>query len=284
MNEILKIILKCNRERKLLSGDDVKEICNIILKRNKYYFVNKIDILSHNPNDENCAGLYHDDHLFFFFDGIVNMLQGYCDDTTDLYTFDGAKVDIYNFYYLTIIFHELAHVRQQYIMDTARSSIEKKIFTLFLNLSLNREFYQENYCNILTEINAENVALVTANYFYSQLPKNFVTKNDRKAYQLSTLGTLLHSNYEIVSKKEMVISPSEHLIDSLNDDILASQNMNCDQYLNLIYKQNNLTIYKKMMLGLPLEYQEYAYAELLYNRLKSDDEINVIKKLQKRLS
>ena len=283
MDEILKIIFKCNKERKLLNPDDVKKICWIILKRNNYSFVNKIDFLSHDPNGENCAGLYYDDHLFFFYKGIIKMIEEHGDQLNDLYSLDGARVDIYNYYYLTIIFHELAHVRQHYIANSSHSSLEKQIFKLSFDLSSNREFYEENYCDILTEVNAENVAKITTIYLYSRLPKNFVTKYDLDAYQLDTLGSILHHNYENVAKKDIIISPSERLVDSFTESILEQVHINYDKYIKLI-NNNNLTLYKKMMLGLPISYQEFAYAESLYSRLKSDDSFNVIKKLQKKFN
>ena len=42
MDEILKIIAKCNKARKLLSIDDVKKICYIVRKNNGYDFVKRV--------------------------------------------------------------------------------------------------------------------------------------------------------------------------------------------------------------------------------------------------
>ena len=63
--------------------------------------------------------------------------------------------------------------------------------------------------------------------------------------------------------------------------ILKAGNMTIERYVNLIYN-DKFTLYKKLMLGLPIKYIEYAYANLLIDALNIEEDINVVKKLQKK--
>lgn len=282
MDEVIKIVLERNSERKLLTVDDVKKICFTILKKNGYNFVKNVIVFDKNPNDEDCAGVYHEENIFFFYDVVINMLESSVERFNQTYQVDESSVDVYNYFYLGIIFHELAHVRQYSIMNSKRSSLEKKLFTIFINLSHNRDFYDENYSDILTEVNANNVSLVTTNYIYSKLPKNFFTQNDRTIYQSLFLRMILYDNYEIAPKKDEIISPAERVVSKFDEEILFYLDTDLEHCLKLIY-DNNLTIYKKLMLGLPISYQEYAYCNLLDGRIEVEKEINAVKKLRKRI-
>ena len=282
MDEIIKIVLKRNKERKLLTPTDVKKICFIILNKNHYNFVKNVVVFGHNPNDENCAGVYHGENIFFFFDGIINMLQNNVERFRNVYQIDGASVDLYNYFYLCIIFHELAHVRQYSIINSKHSSLEKKLFTMFLSLSKNRDFYNENYSNILTEVNANNVSIITTNYIYGKFPKNFLTENDRNIYNLALLKMILYNNYEIIQKKDDILSPAERVMSKFDEEILFYLDTDLENCVKLIY-DNDFTIYKKIMLGLPISYQEYAYCNLLCDRKEVGEDINIVKKLQKRI-
>jgi len=282
MEEILKIIIKCNKARKLLSVDDVKKICHIVLKNNGYSFVKKVIVARSNPNDKDCGGVFGNDMIVFFYDGVIKLITKYSDDFTDMYQIDGTTVDILNYYFLSIIFHELAHARQQYLANSKYSSLEKRVFSMFLDLSKNKDFYETNYSNVLTEINAVNVSYMTTNYLYNKLPYNFVTTNDKISYNLSMLKNFLYANYEIEPKSETVISPAERITSGFDEDILKSVNMDIEKYSKLIY-HDNITLYKKIMLGLPITYLEYAYVNLLIDELNASQDINVTKKLQKIL-
>ena len=280
MDEILKIILRCNKERMLLKPRDVVRICHIILKLKGYDFVKNVKVFSTNLSDSNCAGVYYNENIFFFYDGLIDYIEKCCDSFTDHYQIEGSDIDILNYYYLCTIFHELAHVRQHYIKNSKYNSDEKKIFSLFYGLSHNRDFYKENYSNFLTEVNADNVSVMTVNYLYSKLPKNFVTTNDRKCYESAMLNTILYSNYEVIPNKEIVLGPSEKIINNLNNDLLNNVNTNISKYVQLIQK-NKLTLYKRLMLGLPISYQEYAYINLLHDEIKVGEDINALTKIKR---
>lgn len=285
MDEILKIIIKCNKARKMFSVDDVKKICHIVLKNNKYDFIKKIGFAKKHPEKENCGGVFLGDSIYFFYEGIINSLTLYADKFTEAYgeAFDGATVDIFNYYYLTIIFHELAHARQHYlVINSKHSSPEKKLFTYSFNLESDRDYYEENYDNLITEVNANNVAHMTATYFYNKLPLNFISRTDKNVFRSEMMNVLLYGHYVIDPYQEVVESPAERIAYTLEDSRINSANIDIEEYAKLVLS-NKFTLYKKLMLGLPISYLEYAYAKLLIDILPKSEDINVVKKLQKRI-
>ena len=282
MDEILKIIINANKERRLLDTPDVKKICDIVIKKNKYNFINDVIMAKKHPYKDNCAGSFASDKIIFFKDGILKYITEYADYFSDSYSIDGATVDVLNYSFLTLIFHELAHARQHYLINCKYDSFEKRLFSFFFELGKDRDFYDLNYDNDLTEINANNVSHITANYFYNKLPNNFVSPSDKTIYQLSTMKMLLQTSYEVDPVHEITCSPAERIASSFNDELLAKTKMNIDKYAKLIYN-NNFTIYKKLMLGLPISYLEYAYANLLIDELNAGVDTHALKKIQKRL-
>ena len=282
MDEILKIIVKCNKARKMFSIDDVKKICHIIIKNNNYKFVKHVVMGRKHPNDPNCGGTFCGDHIIFFYEGIMEILQKYSENFADNYQIDGSIVDVINYYYLTVIFHELAHARQHYLASSNHYSNEGEIVSFFFELGKDRDFYEKNYTNILTEVNAINVSQMTATYFYNKLPVNFVSPSDKNIYQSSLMSTLLYSNYSIDPHKEVAIGPAERIAEEFTKEMFENTNMNIDKYAKIVC-DDKLTLYKKMMLGYPITYLEYAYAKLLMEVLAHGEEINVVKKLQKKL-
>ena len=281
MDEILKIIIKNNKARKILSVDDVKKICHIIIKRNKYDFVKHVNFTEKHPDDEKCGGTFCGDRIIFFYKGLMDILTNYADNFTDTYNIDGSTVDVVNFYYLVIIFHELAHARQHYLVESKKNSTEKKIFSFFHEIEIDRDFYEANYSNLLTEVNAVNVSNMTATYFYNKMPINFVSPQDKNIYQAAMMSALLYSNYTIDPRKEIVVGPAERVAKAFTPDMFDITNMDMKQYADIVL-DNKLTLYKKIMLGFPISYIEYAYARLVTETLSSEDNINVCKKLQKK--
>ena len=279
MNEILKILIKRNRQRKLLTNDDVKRICHIILrysissndKRIEFY---PIDIL-----DEDCAGMCLEKSIVFFNYGIEQLIDKCYQSLINNYSMDGAKIDIYNYFYLCIIFHELAHVRQHYIVENYRQKLEGKLFSICHDLAQDDEFYGNYYYDFLTEINANNMASTRVCNLYSKLPKEYLSQNDILVYQAIMLKCMLHDNYDILENEEVVSSPAERLAAYIEEDT----NIDSSKYNELLNKQYNFTIYRKLMLGLPLTHEEYCYVDDIYNNLNDGNGVNALKKIQKKL-
>ena len=279
MDSILKIVMEANQKNKLLSDDDVRKICQIIIQKNNYDFIKNISFFPINILSENCSASYYSDSIRFFEYGVMNLIDKCYDSFVNEYNLDSSKTAINNYFYLCIIFHELSHVRQHYLMDKYPNYFESKLFILCHKMIDNREFYENNYYSLLTEVNATNRGSVTAYNLYRSMPKEEITKNDLRCYSSILLNCILNNNYQIFPKEEVILSPSEVLIANLENKKI---DFDINEYIKLINDTSKFTLYQKLMLGLPIDYLEYAYSSLIYNLSKTED-INVIRKLQKKI-
>lgn len=285
MDFITKLVLERNRDRELLNSEDAERIAKFVANKQGYELKDVItgEIYEKKPKlnglysfDQNVIGYFDNKRIDYIYEAATKFRE--------LYNPDGAFVDSANFFFLICIVHEIAHLRQNHICKSPRSSIEKRLFKPFINFKEGDKLYDENHDDIPLEVNAENVGYITAYNIFSRLPKSkFITEHDQKSYQLATIKWLLFGNYDIEPKTEEVYCPYERIADHFNQDILNKMNMSIDDYAKLIYNNDNLTLYKKIMLGLPLTYKEYAYVNLLIDELTNDIDINAIKKLQKKL-
>ncbi len=279
MDELLKIIIECNKKRKILGPDDVKQICDIVIN-NKHQLIKHIFFFNTNPSDSHCAAVYYHDNLYFFMNETEELIDTCYQNLINKYQLDGAKIDVYNYFYLCIIFHELMHVRQHYYTKKNDGKLETKLFSMCLELSLNRQLYQSNYLNFLTEVDANNRASIKANSLYHHLPLEYISPNDLVAYDAIMLKEMLRDNYDVEPKKELIISPFDKLMVGAMEKI---KDFEINKYLKLVEEHQDITLYRKLLLGLPITYMEYAYTNLLYDIIQSGEEINIIKKLQKKI-
>jgi hypothetical protein len=294
MDEITKIIIEANKERRIINLDDIRNICYYIGKKNGFKPFNDIKISDKcsivdeegtRYTDENMLGFYNksENALYYFYDTILDFSLEKANKFKNEYSQEGTPVDVLNYYFLTLILHELVHVKQDYLVKSVYNGFEKKILSIFNEFSSGDEIYDNNQFDIITEVNARNESVVNAFNIYSNLPKNFFTEYDKGVYQLSMLKQLFYSNYDVSEKDEEVYGPAERMGDVLTDQMLAPFNMDISDYARLIYGTNRLTLYNKLMYGLPISLNEYAYGNLLISELSSGLNINAIKKLQKRI-
>ena len=280
MDFITNIIYECNKERRLLTNDEVLRISNYICKL-RGYNLNNIEIYKKYTKSPKDTGDYSriDKKVYYFYDGIIDNITDSANYFRELYNPEGSIFDNLNFFYLINIFHELMHVRQDHIIGLPGNSIEKRIFSLFFKFTDDDSFYREIHDIDLKEVNANNLSYINAYKVFSKLPSNFLTKQDKKCYQLATLKWLLQGNYDIVTVGEEINSPAEKVANT----VINNTNISTEEYAKLIYSNSDLTLYKKMILGLPIKYSEYAYANLLIDEISNDIEIDGIKRLQKKI-
>ncbi len=280
MDFVTNTIFECNKERRLITRDEIKSICNYICNLQGYKIngIEIYDVYNKYPKD---TGLYSrkDKKLYFFYDGIINNITDSANAFRELYNTEGSIFDNFNFFFLICILHELAHVRQDYITELPRNTLEKKIFSIFLRFTDDDPFYRDIHDIDLKEVNAFNVSYINAYNIYKKLPGNFFTKEDLKGYQLATIKWLLQGNYDIVTVGETINSPAEKVADT----IIKNTKITTEEYAKLIYSNDDITLYKKLALGLPISYLEYAYVNLLIDELESGIEIDTIKRLQKKI-
>ena len=282
MEEILKIVLLRNKQRKLLTKGDIKRICEIIIGINNYTDVDHIEFEKCDPEDENCGGKCMGDYLVFYTDGIEKIMDETYRCIVSNFNLDGCKVDILNFCYLIIIFHEFAHVRQYELIDKGKGTLDEKLYLICHKLTRIKDFYEKNYCNMLTEVNAFAKGAFDAYSVYSKLPKEYLTEKDKIAYQTYALEEATDF-YQADSNKEIIISPAERLFLSADQYNISKCDVDINKFKELVYSKHDLTMYRKLLMGLPLSYQEYAYINLMDDSIRDGQDINFIKKLQKKM-
>jgi len=282
MDEILKIVLLRNRQRKLLTKNDVKRICEIIKGYNCFYDIDSIKFENVDSTDSGCAGICSNDGIVFYMKGIEKTNDETYKKIRDISNIDGCKVDVLNFSYLSTIFHEFAHARQNKIVSEGKGSLEERIYKVCNKLGKIKGFYNKNYSIFLDEINAFAKSAFDTYNIYEKLPREYLTDNDKRAYQVYSLEEATRF-YSINSKEEIITSPAEKLFESANRYNLSIYNINIDSFRKLIYSGKNLSLYKKLLLGLPLSYNEYAYVNLMDYTIRGGGNIDFIRKLQRKL-
>lgn len=275
MKEIIELIIKRNTERKILNREDIKRICNIIIKCKRYeLLVLNIFFLPRNKDDETIAA-YNGVDLLFYTSGLEN-LKDTVEERNDL---DGTKIDIINYQILSTIFHEFAHVRQLVMIDNY-SGNEAKIYRICNELRENIDFVNENYNNMLDEVNAYGLGEINANKVYQSLPSAIITKNDKNVYNGYVIDTLL-SNYIVNLDKELIISPSEQLLLSTKAYDFSKTKYDYERFKNIIIACKNNDLYHRLLVGLPISFSEYAYTNMFMTNFDPNSRYNFIKKLQK---
>lgn len=281
MDEIIKLILLRNKERRILNNNDIKFISFYLINKYKYKdLVDTIKFKNVSKDDENTAAYYDGDTIVFFRDGLEkDAIENY-NELRDNFTFDGTKVDFYNFVTLSTIFHEFTHVYQRRIINSKVNSTENKIISFCAGLEKINEFYEKNYDIDLKEVQAFSEGYVKALHIYEHLTKDFVTENDKRTLTRIVLDNILHC-YLVDNHKDKIISPSERLIKVAACYPLNYYNLDISKFMKSILN-NNLSLYKKLQLGLPISYDEYAYMNLKADCIESGNNIRLHKILSKK--
>ena len=276
MEEIIKLIIERNTQRKVLNKGDIKRICEIIIKLNKYEdYVYKILFKTKDDIDE-ASATYDGVYLTFYKNGLEEDSEAFI---IDFGMIDGTKTDLINYYILSTIFHEFAHIRQFKLMDT-KSSYESKIYRICDLLRENDTFTHDNYGIMLDEVNAFNMGDINACRIYFSLPNNLVTKDDKDIYRREMYDKLL-SKYITDLNKELIVSPSEQLLEQTMHYDLMECNYNFEEFKKIIELSKKDSLYNRLIVGLPLSFDDYAYVSMFKNNY-SYEKHTYIKRLQKR--
>jgi hypothetical protein len=114
------------------------------------------------------------------------------------------------------------------------------------------------------------------------MPNEIISSNDKKVYAMEVMDNFL-SEYSISSGKERVKSPTEMLLENADDYNVSKIGIDIPFYRRLVNSSSGLTLYKKLLLGLPLTYAEASYINMLYTSVSSGERVDFVRKLQKRL-
>ena len=282
MNEIVKLVTEKNRERKVLNKNDINEICNVIKSKNEYCKDFNIRFEKQNPYNDDTCGTYFGKTVTIYTDNLKKGQEVLYEALSDIGILDGCRVDAFNFATLNVIFHEFVHAEQQNAIRNGRGNIDSKLFDICNKLRTIKDFYNDNYNFFISEVNAYSKSFLNAYNIYNKLPKELVTSYDKSIYA-TYLINVLKSSYYIDYKNEMVVSPSEILMEMANYYNTSKFEIDINKFRNLVNGENKLTLYKKLILGLPITYMEYAYLVSLESSVKDVEDINFVHKLQKRI-
>ena len=282
MDEIFKIVLGKNKKRKVLNESDIRRICHIINGMNNFLCEPEIKFGIKSSQNERFRAETNFEKITFFLPVMEKSLEEAYLETTRTNVFDGTKEDYYNYLILSIIFHEFAHVRQKDRIFKGYNDIETKLMAICKKLMMIKGFYAGNYNVIASETDAHARGAINAYKIYSALPSEYIPEPDRIVYATQTMDTFL-SEYVVCAKTEIVKSPSEILFEKASVYNLPGFGINEDTYHNLVYGKNDLTLYRKLLLGLPLTFSEASYVNMLTTCVGLGEKVDFIKKLQKRL-
>lgn len=275
MEEIIRLIIERNIQRKVLNKNDIKRICEIIIKLKRYdEFV--YDIVFKKSNDANEIAACYDGVYLTFYKEIMERDSE--DFVIELGEIDGTKTDIINYYILSTIFHEFAHVRQDKLRKN-NFSYESKIYRICELLRNDDIFTNQNYGIMLDEINAFNVGDINASKIYLSLPNNLVTKDDKDIFRGRIYERLL-SKYIVNLSKETVVSPSEQLLEQTTHYDLKYYNY--EDFKKVIIDGYINSLYNKLLVELPITFEDYAYVSMFKNNYGNREKDIYIKRLQKR--
>lgn len=277
VEEILKIIILKNNKGKRLNKDDIRKICYIIIKRMKYEkMVRRILFEKRNDNIEGVASFDGEDLIFYVDNGNNLANTNYQKLKDNNINLDGGLISYFNFETLNTIFHEFAHIRQDYLVCRRINNKESEIYRLcYIILDSINGFYKNHYETILTEVNAFNEGMLKSFNVYKNAPLNIVSLNDKETYARMAFTEILSNYYQ---KDDNILSASEDLINILEYYHYHDEHIDLNRLKELIY-QNNFPLYERLKLGLPISEKEYKYLKILYDNISVN--YNFVKKIKK---
>ena len=282
MKEILEIVLERNKERKLLTKEDMKRICEIVIGLKNLTNVKNVVFHKVSSEYEKRGGCFDGKRIVFYLKGMEDFIAEEYNNMSILRDIDGPSVDAYNFLYLSILFHELTHARQDMVVKKGKNTLETKLFSISNKLlDLPHDFYMDNYVNFPDEVNAFSEGSINAFSVYSKIPKDYLTENDYCHYAEYALSQLVRF-YDVDCQGEDVLSPSERMLINANIYNLTIFDVNIQEFTKLVTEPNQESLYQRLTLGLPIDYMDYAYINLLQTGLQLNQKTTFIKKLEKK--
>ncbi len=292
MDEILKIVLERNKKRQILNKRDIKRICEIIIGMHNYK--SNISIIFENrfadssksalgkqvPNVDELYALTFDEEIIFYLETLEKVAEAKYQLRGK--NMEGCKTDYYNYFILSAIFHEFTHVDQFDRINKNKKDSITKMLLICNKLKAIRDFYATNYSYFIDEVNAFTKSEVDASKIYTSMPNEIVSLRDKNEYAYFAISNLL-SRYTVDATSDEVVSPSEVLVYSATNYNLERCKIDAKEFEKLVCQPYNMTLYKKLTLGLPLTYSEFAYANLLNSCIAGGQIVDIQKKLERKI-
>ena len=257
----LSVYVKNHRDKGLpIDGKFIKDITSIVL-RNSEIICNEI-ILTNNKNIDALWDREYKCPIFNLTNHInaINCFKKRKKSKSNCYETIG--------YYLILrnIIHELTHARQEYILEHKGNQIYSSFYELldtnyYCYLQHHDETLAERYANLRSSI----LAYQTLSYIYD--PKYI------KNLKYDTFNYLLCGYKTDNSKETTKAMQTEYVYDDL--EIISA----LDNYNSILEESSvdkiaidsieNMTLYDRLYLGLPITPLEYVKISNLYNELAS---------------
>lgn len=277
VEEILKIVLPRNIKNKRLNKDDIRKICYILINKMKYdKMVRRIIFIKDNDNMDDVASFDGEDLVFYLLNGYDLANDNYQKLKNDNIYLYGGAISYINFEILNTVFHEFAHIRQDYLVCKRINNKEAEIYRICYQILDNiKGFYKDHYEIFLTEVNAFNEGMLKAFNIYKNAPSDIISKNDKEIYARLAFNEVIGK----YSKEDDIIkSSSESLLEVLNYYQNDYNHLGINRLRELIY-QNNYSLFERLKMGLPISIKEYNYLNILYENIPVN--YNFVKKIKK---
>jgi len=275
MEKVLRIIEERMEFNDRLGKDDILNILNEYVRvYNLESFVKNVYFV--NEPNFNYSAFYNQDNLYLAFvmnkiyENAISNYNCVCDSVNVKFN------NFYNFSLLTSLFHELKHIIQYKKMFLGDKDNYLKIYEIDEILrkgNSNRDLYIKYHDLFPCEREANIFAVSETLKYFSILKRGIVNKEELRYYQLYYVNLLL-SSYD--RNLFNIKSPFEKLVKFGNNDKLAQVDMIDEVYLSL---------YNRLLLGLPISKKEYDRISNLYYCIKDDElspYVNVEKIIVKR--
>ena len=260
MEKVLKIIEKKMSINERLDKDDILSIIDEYVRANKLEsFIKKVYFV--NENDFDYTAFYNQEKLYLVF--VMNKIY---ENAITNYNYVSNSINInfnsfYNYYLLVSLFHELKHVMQYKKMFLG---FKDNFLTIYNEDEILKNIYDDKklyftYHDLFPREREANIFSISETLkYFCMLKRGLVSKEELKYYQLHYVNTLL-SGYD--RNLFNIKSPFEKLVKLGNVNKL----MQIDD-INEVY----LTLYNRVLLGLPISKKEYDRIFQLYYLIKDE--------------
>ena len=252
----LKYLLEERLNKGLMfSLNDIKEIIEYFLEVYDVFDIVRDCVLYTDFDKKTSQGYYDPSNLLLYFneanirDSIVRRHKSTIGKQIPFQNY-------YNYHLLVAILHELIHVLQ--FKDVLNGKVEDKpivleLYKLSHDLLKDKGLYKEYHGLFPIEREAIISSNDTVLSCYQSLDPELVGKESLRIYQLETILAIL-KDYE---RKFRMISPVQQLL-KVSDDPLR-------KYYEQNIKEEYLSLYRRLELGLPIDKKEYDRLINLYH-------------------
>ncbi len=284
MERIAKIVYERNKERKLLTDDDVREIYGILIEINNCTSIDNIIISSRAKEISKLFRTYAEYNYFlreihvYKKSLLANLEELYLNMK---YSLDGTMIDYYNWEYLNVIFHEFSHAMDRDRSDKKKKDFGTKVYCATTNMQFyipRKEYYKNYYTYMPEEVCARNNGRIGALKIYNMLPNEFINMHDKIIYKQLTFDGMA-SNYVMTVSDMIYQSPIENVLLKIEPMITESELITIK---DLMTKSKQLTLFNRLLWGFPISYLEGCELNTISNVLASGHNMNVAKILKKK--